>query len=247
MLAEYEWRLDVRLREGGAGAWVPLRIRRAIRQLVIQLSGAVSTGVIIARHERDPAALMVFGRDRQQLEAAEQQLEDLLARRGLMASIAIDRWSRRENQWNQVRGSPDREERMGRHGLDDAETTFPERALGLTLAVLFAAGGVAVYAAWPYTFPAYQASTLGTMPLLIIVLIWLHRRLPRWFQWTAAITLLPLGPIGYLVVGGAQWWNWGQLSALPFLLLVFGRVSDREATWLDTSLLEPPVGPFGPP
>jgi hypothetical protein len=36
------------------------------------------------------------------------------------------------------------------------------------------------------------------------------------------VSLAPIGPVAYLVWGGDQWWNWGQLTPLPLLLLLFG-------------------------
>jgi hypothetical protein len=57
--------------------------------------------------------------------------------------------------------------------------------------VLLAAAGITFYAITPYTFGAFQASTFAIMPLLVIVLIWLHRRLPGWVQWTGAVIRQP--------------------------------------------------------
>jgi hypothetical protein len=191
--------------------------------------------------------LLAFGSSLAEIETIQRQLASLLRDRGLTATRAVDRWSNAENQWQQIRGADDREARMGRHGLDDSQITFSARTLGLAAAVPLAAAGITFYAITPYTFGAFQASTFGIMPLLVIVLIWLHRRLPAWAEWTGAVILFPVGLVGYLVFGGAQWWNFGQLTAVPLLLLVFGRPSEQEGPNWDPRVFEPPAGPFGPP
>ncbi len=53
-----------------------------------------------------------------------------------------------------------------------------------------------------------------------MMLVWLHRRLPLRVQWVLALSIALVGPVGYLLWGGSQWWNWGQLTPLPLLLLV---------------------------
>jgi hypothetical protein len=179
MLIRYEWRLEIRLRGSGAARWMPFSVRRAARKLVIQLSGAAPGEVMVVRDERNPTKVFVFGDSRPLIEATQKRLETLVGA-DMAAVVAMDRWSDGEKRWIQVHGSVDREERMGRHGLDDGEASFRVRVIGLTAAVLLAAGGIAVYVSTPYTFGAYQASTLGTVPLVLIVLIWLHRRLPTW-------------------------------------------------------------------
>ncbi len=93
-----------------------------------------------------------------------------------------------------------------------------KRAVSIIAAIVAAAVGVGWYAESPGV-GTFQASGLLTAPLLILVLLWLHRRLPLWLQWAVAVPLAPVGPFAYLVWGGDQWWNWGQLSPIPLLLL----------------------------
>jgi hypothetical protein len=121
------------------------------------------------------------------------------------------------------------------------------RRVGLVLAVLSAAAGVVWYAMTPGV-GSYQASSLLTLPLVMVVLVWLHHRLPVWLQWAIAIPLALVGPIGYLVAGGAQWWNWGQVASFPLVMLAIAlslRSENDEAS-------EPWYGgvgdgPWGPP
>lgn len=94
-------------------------------------------------------------------------------------------------------------------------------------ALILAAVGVLWYARSP-GIASYQASSLLTIPAVIMVLVWLHQRLPMWLQWTAAIAICLVGPVGYLVFGGSQWWNWGQLTPMPLLLLALFREDDDE-------------------
>jgi hypothetical protein len=84
------------------------------------------------------------------------------------------------------------------------------RVAGLMAAIALAAGGVLLYVSTPDRVGTYQASNLGILPLLACVLIWVHRRVPTWLQWAVAIVLLVIGPAGYLIDGGAQWWNWAS-------------------------------------
>jgi hypothetical protein len=251
MLASYAWRLDARLWGGGGRRWVPLGVRRMVRKLVVRLGEGVPDGVMVSRHPRDPAGLLVFGRTRREVEAVRTRLESSLTAAGITsAAIAIDHWSDRENQWRQDDGPVDRELGMGRHGVDDEEFRFHARLAGLAVAIALAVGAVALYVTTPYTFPATQIAVFGTLPLVLVVLVWLHRRLPMWIQWVVAVVVFPMGLVGYLVFGGAQWWLWGQLTAVPFLLLVFGRASgqqDDDASWGDPVFVPPQMGPFGPP
>lgn len=112
-------------------------------------------------------------------------------------------------------------------------------------AVIVASIGVVWYARSPGV-ASYQASTLLTIPAALMVLGWLHQRLPMWFQWTAASAICLVGPAGYLIVGGDQWWNWGQLTPMPLLLLALFRDNDDE----DADGANPVVGDsagWGPP
>ena len=104
-----------------------------------------------------------------------------------------------------------------------------ERFKWLSFACALVVAAVGVY--WYVRVPgvgSYQASSLLTLPAVLMALAWLHGRLPMWLQWTAASAICLVGPTGYLIVGGDQWWNWGQLTPMPLLLLVLDRGYDDE-------------------
>jgi hypothetical protein len=114
-------------------------------------------------------------------------------------------------------------------------------AISLVLAAL------GVY--WYVTAPgvaSYQASSLLTLPLFVIALVWLHKRLPIRVQWIVAWPLALVGPIGYAVFGGDQWWNWGQLTPLPLLLLIVTRPGAIDSDGAATGGVVGD-GPWGPP
>jgi hypothetical protein len=112
------------------------------------------------------------------------------------------------------------------------------------ISVVLAALGVYWYATAPGV-ASYQASSLLTVPALLFVLVWLHRHLPMRVQWVGASALALVGPVGYAVIGGDQWWNWGQMTPLPLLLLLITRAADRDSdgSWAGGV----GDGPWGPP
>jgi hypothetical protein len=89
-----------------------------------------------------------------------------------------------------------------------------------------ALAGATYYALAPGV-ASYQIGFTMVVPLLVVALVWLHRRLWRPVQWALVIVLACAGPTGYLIFGGAQWWAWGQLAIFPFVLLVAARGVDR--------------------
>ena len=117
------------------------------------------------------------------------------------------------------------------------------------VAIAGAAGllaGLGVY--WYVRAPgpgSYQASSLLTAPALLVTCVWLHRRTPLGLQWAAAWMLAVAGPVGYLVWGGAQWWNWGQLMPVPLILLAVRSADDDDEhePWYGGVA----DGPWGPP
>ena len=116
--------------------------------------------------------------------------------------------------------------------------------IGIALAaLLLAAAGGAWYVATP-SVVSYQASSLLTLPAFVMVLVWLHRRLPIRVQWGLAIALVFVGPVGYLMVGGAQWWNWGQMTPLPLVLLILLTAGDDDDPTGTAGVTD---GPWGPP
>jgi hypothetical protein len=101
-----------------------------------------------------------------------------------------------------------------------------KRALLWIAAVLAAALGVWLYARDPRGL-TYFAHTLLVFPLYLAVLDELSRRLPYRLQWGLAIALAVLGPLAYLVWMNDQWWLYGALAALPFVLLAEQRAERR--------------------
>jgi hypothetical protein len=114
-------------------------------------------------------------------------------------------------------------------------------AILFAVSLLLAGAGVLWYALTP-NVASYQVSSLLVLPAFVMVLVWLHHRLPMRVQWVAASALALVGPVGYLIFGGSQWWNWGQLTPLPLILLAIARDPDTEGDFAAG-----PVGPFGPP
>jgi hypothetical protein len=96
---------------------------------------------------------------------------------------------------------------------------------------------------------SYQIGLVLILPLALVVLFWLHRRLPTRVQWVVAIALAAGGALGYLVYGGSQWWAWGQAAVLPFVSLAIARSIARGTApgarepWYGGHI----EGPWGPP
>jgi hypothetical protein len=131
---------------------------------------------------------------------------------------------------------------------DPARRQAAERILAaaLLVAVIMAGCGVVIYASDPGV-ASYQASLLLVLPFFIVVLRFAHHRIPARVEWTLAIASALIGCGGYLVAGGAQWWNWGQFAVYPLFMLVAaqrdpGQSSSRR-TWYGGSR----DGPWGPP
>ena len=113
-------------------------------------------------------------------------------------------------------------------GKSDAQYVQADRRIltaALMGAVLLAVAGVVLYASDPGV-GSYQTSLLLVLPLFIVVVKYLHRRLPPRIEWTLTMLLALIGCGGYLIVGGAQWWNWGQFAVFPLVLLITFRRFD---------------------
>jgi hypothetical protein len=119
------------------------------------------------------------------------------------------------------------------------------RFAAVLLAVALGAAGATWYALSPGV-GSYQLSVLLMLPALVAALIWLHHRVPRRVEWGTALVLAPVGPIGYLILGGAQWWNWGQLTVLPLILLVLATARPADPGQ-DRPYRVFRDGPWGPP
>jgi hypothetical protein len=121
------------------------------------------------------------------------------------------------------------------------------RQVTLAVLVLAAAVGVALYASNPGV-ASYQASSLLVFPLVIVVLVRLHRWLPSSVERLLAIILALAGCAGYVLVGDAQWWNWGQYAILPLVLLLWWEAvktgGERPASRWYGGFRD---GPWGPP
>ncbi len=122
------------------------------------------------------------------------------------------------------------------------------RVFGIAAALCAAAVGIAWYVIAPGV-GTFQASGWLVAPALVMSLVWLHRRLPLRLQWVLALGVALVGPAGYLVWGGSQWWNWGQLTPVPLVMLVMRDAfkdddDDEEAPPHYGGLMD---GPWGPP
>jgi hypothetical protein len=134
-----------------------------------------------------------------------------------------------------------------RYGTSDAQRHAARRVLMVARVVAAAstAIGIYLYAEHPGV-GSYQASLLLTLPLLLVALGRLHRWLPPQVQWGTATVLGASGCAGYLIFGGAQWWNWGQFALYPLVLLFAHRVvmsGGGPGRWYGGDQ----DGPWGPP
>lgn len=117
--------------------------------------------------------------------------------------------------------------------------------MSLVLAVV----GVILYARHPGV-ETYQLNGLLILPLVCLVLYWLHGALPLRVQWIAALVIAPLGGIAYLLWPNEQWWNYGPLTVAPLVALA----AEREGRNREQRGEEPEPwsggigdGPWGPP
>ena len=120
------------------------------------------------------------------------------------------------------------------------------RWVGLAIAVVLAAAGVAWYVLAPGV-ASYQFGTVLILPALGIVLWWLHRHLPRRVQWALAAVVAPIGPVGYLVFGGSEWWAAYSVTVLPLAALLASGASRSPTAQGGSSVPGWIDGPWGPP
>ena len=128
-----------------------------------------------------------------------------------------------------------------------------KRVLRVALLISVVAGvvGVVLYASAP-DVASYQASSLLVLPIFIVALAFAHHRLSTRIEWPLAVVLAIAGPVGYVVVGGDQWWNWGQFAVYPFVFLAMAR-GFRTVRATDPAARQARLpsgmggGPFGPP
>jgi len=82
-----------------------------------------------------------------------------------------------------------------------------------------AAVGITWYALAPGV-ASYQIGYTLALPALVTAIIWIGKRLPRWLDWVIAMVVGTGGSVAYVLFDGSQWWLWGQVALLPFVLLV---------------------------
>jgi hypothetical protein len=118
----------------------------------------------------------------------------------------------------------------------------------LAVIVVVAIVGATYYALSPGV-ASYQLVFVLILPLLFVLLFWFHRRIAIRLQWALAVALAVVGPVGYVIFGGSQWWAWGQLAGVPLVLLVIGRGVSRQprGTRPEGWYGGPMQGPWGPP
>jgi hypothetical protein len=116
---------------------------------------------------------------------------------------------------------------------------IPATVWGWSIAAMLAAAGVIWYVLAPGVVSTF-ASFVLVAPLGAAVLLLLYHHLPVGLQWTLALVLALVGPVGYLVQGGDAWWNFGQWAVWPLVLLIIARAQEGGgASGMD--------GPWGPP
>lgn len=123
------------------------------------------------------------------------------------------------------------------------ERRWLRRAAGA--AVLLAAVGIAWYIARPGV-PSYTIGGWLVFPGYMVVLVWLHRRIPVRVQWVGAVFLAVGGVAAYIAWPSADWWYLGGILAVPLAALLAAQFAKSD------SELEPwgggfQDGPWGPP
>lgn len=128
---------------------------------------------------------------------------------------------------------------------DTDELTPRELKIAWAVSTPLAAGGVAWYATDPRV-ESYQVSLLLVVPFLALALYSLSRVIPEPVQWAGGLVFAAIGVGGWLVVGGDQWWNWGQMAVLPLMMLIV-RAQERSSGRQGESYGAMADGPWGPP
>jgi hypothetical protein len=198
-----------------------------------------------------------------------RSIEERLTTAGLSASVALARWDGEVGLWRRPDGSLTRSLRKrkvpharqgasverGRRvtgiGVGDREfvstsgrSSIRRRMIKLAVVVMLAAAGIVWYALAPGV-ASFQVGWLLELPAFAWLLWWLSRQLSTPVKWAGAVILALAGTTGYLLVGGSQWWYWGQFAIWPLVLLILGRAkpSARPDAWVGG----PIEGPWGPP
>jgi hypothetical protein len=96
------------------------------------------------------------------------------------------------------------------------------RLVAYCVVLVLTAAGIVWYAVAP-GIAAYQFGSVLMLPGLAWLLIVLGLKLPVTARWVAAAAAAAIGLVGYLSVGGAQWWYWGKLAVWPLVIMVYAQ------------------------
>jgi hypothetical protein len=247
MAAERTWRVMVDLHRSGV-----FDLDRA-RELANDLQGIAGTDAVSLDGER----VFLYAPSKEDAEGLARFLHGRLP---AQAEVTVTRWDDEWMEWLApghlpAPGEPElpielpplrvtlREADQELSLTPDSPARRRRRQLRLAIVTGLAAVGIVWYVLAPGV-AAYQLGSLLILPGLITIL-WFLRRLPRWLKWTGALASATAGIVGYALIGGDQWWFWGQIAVWPLILLLFGRVrpSAQPAQWYGGPL----EGPWGPP
>ncbi len=251
MLDDRTWRLVVDV-EGS---------ERSAERLTGALQAALNTDDDAVSH--DARRIFVYADSQEALAVARRVVTDQLRQAELAATVTSSHWNEATNDWHLPDGAPARSllVRTGPPPPEGTIVSFERRGtqvnlgprelkraarVALALAFVCAAGGITWYALAP-DVGSYQATFVLVLPALIVLLVWLYRRLPRRLSWTLAIALAVGGPTAYVVEGGSQWWYWGKMAVMPLMLLLLTRVKPGSVTRSERWYGGLSDGPWGPP
>ena len=244
------WRLVVRLSKHSDDSGVDRGATRA-RPIVAELSAALPSDVFV---EETGAGLVVRAFKNAQIEHARAELDVILSRGGHRAVVRVAHRAGNDGDWAETTRpyQAPRSRHAGRPKFGSAgeRPLLSRRAKFRWLVgmIVAAVAGATYYALSPGV-ASYQLGFVFVLPLLVVVLLAVHRRIPIRLQWVIATLLAIAGPIAYVIFGGSQWWAWSQTAAVPFVLLVIARgvsLGPRGVTRQPWSG-GPMDGPWGPP
>ena len=245
------WRLEARLPAGSAGGVHRSQAARLATGLTtsVDLHSIIETDLVIERHG---SVIVICAAKNSQLEIARRELDKLLADANLTAEVTVAHRRPGTDVWQTTAGPyhAPRARHGGRGPVNHTKPFLSSRAKRrwLIASVLAALAGGAFYVVAPGV-ASTQVGLPLTLPLLVVALVWLHRRLPLAVQWALGVPLALAGPASYLIFSGAQLWAWGQLAVLPLAGLMYDRAFIKRGTapqsepWYGGSI----QGPYGPP
>jgi hypothetical protein len=247
-MAEGAWRLEIRVSgEAAAGGRHPARAKAD--KVRIGLRAALPGEVAL---DGSAATLIVHAFNNEQIEGARRQLDVTLREIGATAKVRV---AHRDagGRWVPTAGpyAAPRVKHAGRDRGRGQKGQFLSRRAKLKWLIGFGVAAV-TGASWYAVAPGVASFQIGfvfILPLLVVALVWLHRRLPLRLQWALAIALAIIGAAGYIVFSGSQWWAWSQVAVLPLAALLVGTAIQRnpdalrQRTWYGGMQ----DGPWGPP